>query len=188
MWWGGASNSSCSGVQALIKVWIGPQFFVILLCFSATLLHYKTSSLQQHYLLLQNASCLVSYPSWLALPSSLPLSVAVLFFSLSCFWPRCRLWHRFVPIPPVPPFHKSKHSRLLCRCRFRQTGEVGYFWKCVCALAKSDFGSGGRGQDEVRLLNDLKTACPVLLRTAHVATVPKYVSTEKFLKNTVFSC
>lgn len=40
--------------------------------------------------------------------------------------------------------------------------ETGYFWKCVCAVAKFDCGADCRGQDEVCLLNELKTACAML--------------------------
>lgn len=39
--------------------------------------------------------------------------------------------------------------------------EMGYFWKCVCAVAKFDCSIDCRGQDEVCLLNELKTACAV---------------------------
>lgn len=37
--------------------------------------------------------------------------------------------------------------------------EMGYFWKCVCAVAKFDCSTDCRGQNEVCLLNELKTAC-----------------------------
>lgn len=56
-----------------------------------------------------------------------PSSPVVFFFSLSRFWPRCRLWHHFVQISPIPPFHKSKRSRLLCWCSYRQTGRRATF-------------------------------------------------------------
>lgn len=80
----------------------------------------------QHYLLFFSTSCLVAVLTSLVLPSSLPRP-SVVFFSLSRFWPRCRLWHHFVQISPIPPFHKSKCSRLLCWCSYRQTGRRATF-------------------------------------------------------------
>lgn len=52
-----------------------------------------------------------------------PSPPVVSFFSLSSFWPRCRLWHHFVHFSPIPPFPKSERSRLLCSCSYRQTGK-----------------------------------------------------------------